>query len=423
MARKRVLLGSVSLFVLIAAVIGSQAGAADRKGSANTITYWSRGANEAINKTLVDAWNASHAQQVQLLAVPDAEYETKLAAAVAAGTPPDVATVDVAVVPKLIQGGALANITSQAKALPFYNKLAKGFINYATVGGKLYAVPVDIDASTLFWNKDLFRRAGIGANNPPRNFKEILADAKKISKLGHGIYGFYMAGGCGGCNAYTFLPLVWAGGGDFVSKDGKKSTLSNNPALTASLQLYHNLWVSHNVPASAKSDTGAGWVSTFGSGKIGMELLGAFAVGPTHASKVNFGVTTIPGYKGGASAYTGGDVAVIPNKSSNADGAWQFIAWALSPAAQVDVYAKAGRLTARSDLGKNQYSAKDAGVLGEQKAATVGRTPIYYPQADAVNAPTGPYFTAWQRIIFNGANIPKTLKDADKAIDALLARG
>ena len=36
------------------------------------------------------AWNDTHAQQVQLLAVPDAEYETKLAAAIAAGTPPDI---------------------------------------------------------------------------------------------------------------------------------------------------------------------------------------------------------------------------------------------------------------------------------------------------------------------------------------------
>lgn len=410
--------------MLFAVALGSQVGAANRKVSASTLTYWSRGANEAINKTLVKAWNDSHTQQVQLLAVPDAEYETKLAAAIAAGTPPDVATVDVAVVPKLIQGGALADITTRAKALPFYSKLAKGFINYATVGGKLYAVPVDIDASTLFWNKDLFHRAGIGRNNPPKNFKEMLADAAKITKLGNGISGFYIAGACGGCNAYTFLPLVWAGGGDFVTKDGKRSTLSNNPSLTAALQLYRTMWVKGYMPKSAKSDNGAAWVSSFGSGKIGMELLGAFAVGPTHQSKVrDFGVTPIPGYKGGVSAYTGGDVAVIPNKSGNPDGAWQFIQWTLSPDAQVEVYAKAGRLTARSDLGNNKYSSKDPDVLGEQKAVTVGRTPVFYPQADAVNAPTGPYFTAWQKIIFNGADMKKTLKNADKAINSLIARG
>jgi multiple sugar transport system substrate-binding protein len=421
MTRKRALFGSVGLLVLLAVVLGSQAGAADRKVSASPLTYWARGANEAINKTLVKAWNDTHAQQVQLLAIPDAEYQTKLAAAVAAGSPPDVATVDIAVVPKLIQGGAIQNITSKAKALPFYGKLAKGFINYATVNGQLHAVPVDIDASALFYNKDLFRRAGI--KHPPTNFKEILADAKKITALGNGIHGFYMSGGCGGCNAYTFLPLVWASGGDFVTKDGKKSTLSNNPALTSALQLYRNLWANNYVPKSAKGDTGAAWVSSFASGKIGMALLGAFAVGPVHAAKVNFGVTPMPGAKGGVSAYTGGDVAVIPNKSSNADAAWQFIQWMLSPAAQVEVYAKAGRLTARSDLGKNSYSSKDPAVLGEQKAVTVGRTPVYYPQADAVNAPTGPYFTSWQRIIFNGANLPKTLKDADKAINSLLARG
>jgi multiple sugar transport system substrate-binding protein len=421
MTTKRVLFGSVGLLILLAAVLGSQAGAADRKTTANPLTYWARGANEAVNKTLVATWNGTHTQQVKLLAIPDAEYETKLAAAVAAGTPPDIATVDIAVIPKLIQGGAVQNITSKAKALPFYGSLAKGFLDYATVSGQLYAVPVDIDASALFYNKDLFKRAHI--KSPPKNFKEILEDAKKITALGHGISGWYMAGGCGGCNAYTFLPLVWASGGDFVTKDGKRSTLSTDPAVTAALQLYRNLWANHYVPKSAKGDTGAGWVSSFASGKIGMELLGAFAVGPEHAAKVNFGVTPMPGATGGVSAYTGGDVAVIPNKSADSAGAWEFIQWMLSPDAQVEVYAKAGRLTSRSDLGKNTYSSKDPAVLGEQKAVTVGRTPIYYPQADAVNAPTGPYFIAWQRIIFDGANIPQTLKNADNAINSLLARG
>jgi hypothetical protein len=43
-------------------------------------------------------------------------------------------------------------------------------------------------------------KAGLDPNSPPTSYAEIVSDAQKISKLGHGIYGFSFAGNCQGCH-------------------------------------------------------------------------------------------------------------------------------------------------------------------------------------------------------------------------------
>lgn len=91
-------LATASAIALAAALLVAFGGGGDndQAGSgSDKLTVWSRGANETINKAFVDAWNADHDLKAELLPGPDDEYDQKSAAAVAAGTPPDVVTVDV----------------------------------------------------------------------------------------------------------------------------------------------------------------------------------------------------------------------------------------------------------------------------------------------------------------------------------------
>ncbi len=400
---------------------GCSAGAGSTQPT--NITLWSRGANETINQKLVDAWNVNHDVKVTLLPVPDADYTKKLAAAVAAGNPPDVATLDVAAIPQMLASGVLTDITTRAKGLDYFGKLASSYIDHSTLGGKIYALPENVDASTLFWNKDLFTAAGLDPEKPPTTFAELKADSAAISALGAGNHGFYFPGQCAGCNAYTFSPLVWASGGDYVSSNGKKATLTSQ-GLQDALGLYQSLWKSGDIQADGKDDTGANWVSSFGSGKVGMIGLGAFAIGQMAAKypNVHFGVTTLPGVKGGASSFTGGDVIAIPSGSKHVDAAWNFLQWTLTDAAQVEVYAKSGSLVARSDLINNKY-ATDPNIQSENQAALIGRLPTYYLNSGEIDAATGPYNLAFQKIVFDGADITSTLADANKEFQRLLDQG
>lgn len=421
MNTKRLVAAAVSAASAISII--ALVGPASAQESPDSIMLWSRGANETINQALADAWNETHDVQVELLPVPDADYMQKVAAAVEAGNPPDVVTLDIVAIPELMRGGALTDITERAQGLEYFDQLAQSYVEHSTTDGRIYALPENIDASTLFWNKDLFEAAGLDPEHPPTNFAEIREYAEAITALGDGRYGFYIAGQCAGCNAYTFSPLMWASGGDYVNEDATESTLDSQ-GLADALTLYQDLWEAGFIPPEAQDDTGANWVSSFGSGNIGMIGLGAFAIDQMAANfpDVNFGVAPLPGVDGGVSSFTGGDVIAIPAGAEHEDVAWEFIEWSLGEEAQVGVYAASGGLVARGDLIENEH-ATDPNVVAENEAVLIGRLPTYYTNAGEIDAPTGPFNTAFQEIVFGGADVESTLAEADARLQELLDEG
>ena len=72
-------------------------------------------------------------------------------------------------------------------------------VNTVTFEGTQWGVPIAFSTKALYWNKDLFKQAGLDPEKPPKNFTEILDYARKITALGNGITGFDLAGSCGGC--------------------------------------------------------------------------------------------------------------------------------------------------------------------------------------------------------------------------------
>jgi sn-glycerol 3-phosphate transport system substrate-binding protein len=56
--------------------------------------------------------------------------------------------------------------------------------NYYRVGGKFYSVPWNSSNPILYYNKDIFRKAGLDPENPPRTFGEVMAAAEKIVSSG-----------------------------------------------------------------------------------------------------------------------------------------------------------------------------------------------------------------------------------------------
>ena len=69
--------------------------------------------------------------------------------------------------------------------------------------GRIYGVPLYADVSALFWNKDLFRKAGLDPEKPPTSLAEIREYADKITALGGDVKGYFLPGSCAGCNIFT----------------------------------------------------------------------------------------------------------------------------------------------------------------------------------------------------------------------------
>ncbi len=55
---------------------------------------------------------------------------------------------------------------------------------YYRVGGRLYSMPFNTSTAILYYNKDMFKQAGLDPNRPPRTFDEIEASAAKLVRSG-----------------------------------------------------------------------------------------------------------------------------------------------------------------------------------------------------------------------------------------------
>jgi sn-glycerol 3-phosphate transport system substrate-binding protein len=68
---------------------------------------------------------------------------------------------------------------------------------YYSVGGKLYGMPFNTSNPILYYNKDMFKAAGLDPNKPPRTYAEVLDYSKKLTKKGAdgkvSQYGYSMA--------------------------------------------------------------------------------------------------------------------------------------------------------------------------------------------------------------------------------------
>jgi multiple sugar transport system substrate-binding protein len=321
----------------------------------------------------------------------------------ASGSPPDIVAVDLIYVPQFAAAGQMTDITDKAKALPYFDQLSPSHIRLSTYEDKIYALPFNAEGSVLFWNKDLFEQAGLDPESPPTTWDEIYEAAKAINALGDDIYGFYFSGACAGCNAFTFLPLIWATGGDVLSEDGMTATL-DDPAVKEALEFYRKMWEEGLIPPGSVADTGPEFLNTYIGGKIGMQGLGVFAITPlkTGDEPFDFGVTFLPGKDGGVSSFAGGDSIGIPAGSRYADQAFEFIEWLTSDDVQLEQYAANFSLPIRTDLADNQYFQEDPRFTTAAEAMALGRTPYSLVYNALFNDANGPWLKMLQTAIFDG---------------------
>jgi multiple sugar transport system substrate-binding protein len=394
------LLGTLAAANLIACG-GSSSGSTTN--GPTTITFWIRNSDSDLVTPVVKAYNSSHKNQVKLTIIPAASFVTKFGTAIAAGTAPDVIAIDLIYMPAFDAADQMTDITDFAHKLPYFDKLSPSHIRLATYQNKVYGLPFSAEGSVLLYNKNLFRQAGLDPNQPPKNWADIENDSKKITNLGNGNKGFYFAGRCAGCNAFTFLPLIWASGGDVLSNDGKTATW-NSPAIKDALSFYHRLWTENQVPEGARVDDGTNFLNAFTTNKVGMVGSGAFSISTlkNQFPKIDFGIAPLPGQNGGTSSFAGGDSIGIPKGSKHPTEAQDFMSWLLSNDTQLNQFAKNSQLPVRTDLSSNQYSQKDTRYQTASNAMAQGRTPYSVHYNQLFNDQNGPWIGALQKAIFDG---------------------
>ena len=385
-------------------------------------TLWVRDSQKGFINLLTDQYNKTHDGKIQVTVIPAPSFVQKFGTAAQTGSGPDIASIDLVYLPFFASKGVLDDLTEVQNQLAWKDSLSPAHRKLAEYDGKVYALPFTAEASMIFYNKDLFKKAGLDPAKPPKTFDEMLNAARKIRALGKDYYGFTMAGQCGGCNVFEVAPHVWASGGKILSDDGK-TAMFNSQQVTDTLTLYRQMWTEGLMPPNAKTDNGSIQGTTFQGGKTGMVTLGAFYVQTLMADKkIDFGVTPIMGKDGGAASFAGGDEIAVTKSAKNKAVAYDFVKWATSEEAQT-ILAKNSIVPVRTDLIDKIYAPLDPRYKPLGDAMSTGQTPYSVVENGIINDNNGPWATLINQGVFGTGDIKAAQETANKAAQAIIDKG
>jgi multiple sugar transport system substrate-binding protein len=381
---------------------------------------WERsGGNKQMVDMLVEAWNTKNPDcKIKLTYIPHTEMVGKIAQGIASGEVPDLMGMDLIYAPQFEKAQQLVDLTDRIKDWPELKTASKGHMAVATYEDRLYGVPLYADVSALFYNKDLFTRAGLDPDKPPTSLPQLREYADKITALGGDVKGYYLPGNCAGCNIFTVGPLMWASGATIEAKAKGDEPLVGD-GVKQVLQFARDMVKAGNVHEGDRTENGETFHLQFGSGKVGMMGTGNFNItlARQQNAKMNFGIALLPGVGPNSSAsFIGGDLVVVPRGSERVADAVNVMKFLLSDEVQVEVYAKALNLTTRTDMVDNKYFQAEPLVQDVAKALEVGRTPYTLTFFEQINSPQGPWLKMLQRAYYTDDDLDTVIADAKKAM-------
>jgi multiple sugar transport system substrate-binding protein len=207
-----------------------------------------------------------------------------------------------------------------------------GLLEPFTFQNKHYGLPLEVNVSILYFNRDLFDR--FGAKTPEQHWKEnnwtvkqFLDTAKQMTRKGGdaAVWGYAGAGSNRGFWGFQqiWLPFVYANGGDLFSKDQQRLTLDEPRALEA-LQLMVDLSNAHGVAPPFASPE---WGDAQSQGRAAMGVISPQSV--VNISRFGWGpaVAPTPAGPAGRFAVAGSSMWGIPASSTKQDDAWPVVRW------------------------------------------------------------------------------------------------
>lgn len=176
-------------------------------------------------KSLVSSFEKQNpGTRVEITSLAWSSAFEKFATMVSAGDTPDVVEMPDRWVSLYVKNG---NLESLEPYIAQWNETAglndRSLEMARAVDKTAYTFPYGLYMRALFYNKILFKQAGIAA--PPKTMEEFRDDAKKISAL-PGKYGYCLRGGPGGLNSWIMFDAALAGNNVFFRPDGT-STLTD----------------------------------------------------------------------------------------------------------------------------------------------------------------------------------------------------
>ncbi|QHW31358.1 extracellular solute-binding protein [Paenibacillus rhizovicinus] len=262
------------------------------------------------------------------------------------------------------------------------NKLYPNLMSMDQIEGHQYAIPYVASIRNLYYNRDIFEKAGIA--QPPSTWSELKADALKIKKSG-GAYGFGVDLTDNETQAYLSYFFFGAGGGWI--RDGK--WIINCPENVEGLTYLKALFDAGLTDPEPTVTTRDEKQRILGDGKLGMMISGDYfsSVVPKEFPDLRWGMGEIPVKDGSAPISFGVQDVLVSFKTDHTDkeALSTFLDFLYDDPSYLDMIRREGFLPVNSQVGSDMAAEDD-----DMKASLLALTRAkFYPVQDV----------AWQAVM------------------------
>ncbi|MDQ0059491.1 ABC transporter substrate-binding protein [Paenibacillus harenae] len=352
--------------------------------------------------------------KVEFVTSDDYFSRTRLLSSFASGQGPDLFFVSPATLERFVKADILYPLTDSftpEMKIDFYPSALES----VSVGGDIYAVPIETELLGLFYNKELFRKRGI---KPPSTWQEMKEAAKQLTTSR--VSGLTLETFEGVYLNFSWLPFLWQTGSDLLTEDGKGSALSGE----ASKEMYAffkdmvNQGLLNMRPSRPVTDIGI-----IANGETAMQVSGTWNIRTleTEFADQPIGVVPLPVPEGGSPVTIAGGWKLAANKQSeHAEEAAKFIMWALTGDPAIPLkwvnevkFAYSPRKSVMQ-AGLNNYRQGLRAVFTDQIFGTEQEEPQLPEEINRI------FSDSLQQLLFSDKSAPQIQEQADARIKKYL---
>jgi len=284
---------------------------------------------DPVHEKAIKEWEAKNdGWKIAVEVVGWEQCQDKATTLAAAGSPAGMAYVGSRTLKEFAQNDMIVKVpmTDEEKA-SYYPHI----VDTVTFDGTQWGVPIAFSTKALYWNKDLFKQAGLDPEKPPTTWAEEIEDAK-IIKEKTGIAGYGLSAKTFDNTMHQFLHWVYTNNGQVIDADGNIKL--DSPEVLAALQAYKDItpYSEEGPTAYEQNEVRA----IFLDGKVAMLQAGVGAAFKLKDTKINWGVTDLPlgpNAKGKGTLMITDSLAVFKGTGVE-DKAVEFAKYITSPAIQ-----------------------------------------------------------------------------------------
>ncbi|MCD7438399.1 extracellular solute-binding protein [Streptomyces lincolnensis] len=364
------------------AVTGCGSGSSGSSAKSIKVVYWQNlDSTNKLQATFLASMvkqftQANPGTKVTLVPVTASEndYYTKIQLMMRSpATAPDLVYEDTALINSDIAGGYLKPLDSYtAKWADWaqYADAAKGAVSGAA-DGKVYGVPDNTDTRGIWYNKQLFQKAGITVPWQPKTWADVLTAARTIkAKLPDvtplNLYTGTAGGEASSMQGFEMLLYGTPAGDKSLYDASQKKWVVGGKGFKDALDFVHTVYNQGLGPAKEQA-LGANFGTTVGTellpqGKLAMDIDGSWmpnnwsssAAKPWTEWQSVMGTAAMPTQNGqapGRTSMSGGWAWSVPAKAKNPDLAWKFLSTTLQTKANSATWnARNATIAVRKDV-------------------------------------------------------------------------